>query len=686
MANGLDHTDFQVHQALHGYSDGHRLLACSTTLKPRDQKAMLIMSDVSGPSAIIGDEGYLTGYPLSESGVYALACTWAATEMARPGCVWTHTLLIDFADLAALPSMVFLTRGFRRPTMGLSPGSFEVPLAIDSRQHRTEEINQDSLERIIWALYEQPRDRIIASHDRTSLDCVFLLWAQQWPRLRRTFRFCTLSFGDRSSDSVIFDLQYVPSKARSIRGRFSGSTDADRLRPVSAPWIQAALTDLLDESEGKLRKFLRDVGGDLAGGREAFVPLCRLYQLIPKLADRETAIDEAIELLDGSFDSATAKSLRTLFVAAVARQSTIAGGRALKFILAHLDLLNANDFKDSAPSLGRALWNYDPNELVEILHTQQLAHSVAEEGLATLSVNDLIQGLQRNPQNIAAVLERRPDLIEERDLWSISGPWFEEAFKLIGRRMDRAEIALTAILAAKRADLAARAVLILGSVQVLKAICTWASRPILEGKEGTLAEWLMASIREGEALAEVFSGGCVCDRMLLLRIAQMTNPDFVPNNVGGDPWLTCVRNAKGSLDGGERQYLSAYLLARALGYRSHNQADLFEIAFDEVYIPASQSQLSSEAFHVIERRLPSSWFFDWDHCQRMRDAVVEAFVDHDLSPDSFLRVTRHDDIFELLTAAMARTGKGRRFLRRALQSMTNQHQPSERAKILQNAI
>src|SRR5690348_10588220 len=130
MADPMTRAVIRVHQAFHGYADGHRLLACSTALKTRDQKSMLVMSDMSGPNAVIGDEGYLTGYPLSDSGAYALACTWAATEMSRPGCVWTHTLLIDFADLAVLPSMGFLLKYFRRPTRGFNVNSFEQPLDI----------------------------------------------------------------------------------------------------------------------------------------------------------------------------------------------------------------------------------------------------------------------------------------------------------------------------------------------------------------------------------------------------------------------------------------------------------------------------------------------------------------------------------------------------------------------------
>ena len=65
----------KLQQALHGYADGHRQLALSTTLKPRDQKALLALSDISGPGARLDDDGYLTGYPLLESGFYALART-----------------------------------------------------------------------------------------------------------------------------------------------------------------------------------------------------------------------------------------------------------------------------------------------------------------------------------------------------------------------------------------------------------------------------------------------------------------------------------------------------------------------------------------------------------------------------------------------------------------------------------
>ena len=92
----------RIEQTLHGYSDGHRLLAASTEL-PRDARyAMLGLSDISGRSMVSGFEEYLTGYPVPDSSLYAFAKTWYAPEMERPGCVWTHTLLIESRNLVGL--------------------------------------------------------------------------------------------------------------------------------------------------------------------------------------------------------------------------------------------------------------------------------------------------------------------------------------------------------------------------------------------------------------------------------------------------------------------------------------------------------------------------------------------------------------------------------------------------------
>lgn len=60
----------KVHQVLHGYSDGHRMIAGSLSLSSAESRTMVVMSDLSGHGVRPGPEGYLTGYPLEGGGRY----------------------------------------------------------------------------------------------------------------------------------------------------------------------------------------------------------------------------------------------------------------------------------------------------------------------------------------------------------------------------------------------------------------------------------------------------------------------------------------------------------------------------------------------------------------------------------------------------------------------------------------
>src|SRR3954471_23899161 len=105
-----------IHQAIHGYREGHRLLSSSLSLNPDSARAMLVLSDMSGPTMQPGFDEYLTGYPLPGSDLFVFAKTWYASEMQRPGCVWTHSLLLS-CDQVSQTSGSSLMYKFRRPQL-----------------------------------------------------------------------------------------------------------------------------------------------------------------------------------------------------------------------------------------------------------------------------------------------------------------------------------------------------------------------------------------------------------------------------------------------------------------------------------------------------------------------------------------------------------------------------------------
>src|SRR5262245_18558864 len=103
-----------IQQTLHGYQDGHRLLGGSVAISPEDRRRMLTLSDSPDAASLKDAESLLMGFPLPSEKFYVLAKTWAAPEVDRPGCVWTHSLLLDSEGLKAPSALDYLPL-FRRP-------------------------------------------------------------------------------------------------------------------------------------------------------------------------------------------------------------------------------------------------------------------------------------------------------------------------------------------------------------------------------------------------------------------------------------------------------------------------------------------------------------------------------------------------------------------------------------------
>lgn len=105
-----------IEQTLYGYNKGHGLLASSFPVRPNnDSSLMSVLSDWTGFRNELGEDSYMTFYPLSNGEKYAFAKTWYADEMERPGCVWTHTLIVDLNDMDRNFDFRVLNDYFRRP-------------------------------------------------------------------------------------------------------------------------------------------------------------------------------------------------------------------------------------------------------------------------------------------------------------------------------------------------------------------------------------------------------------------------------------------------------------------------------------------------------------------------------------------------------------------------------------------
>jgi hypothetical protein len=202
----------------------------------------------------------------------------------------------------------------------------------------------------------------------------------------------------------------------------------------------------------------------------------------------------------------------------------------------------------------------------------------------------------------------------------------------------------------------------IGNEAVLRAAFELLDASTEPAFNASVKPWLSASSSDANVVAKVLSDGVVRRLGTLDLASQVVSPDFVPNQVGEDPWLTAWR-AIGT-DEKSPLYLSCFLITRALGNRSRSQAELIGLTFDTVYSAAEGSRIPDPAWRLLDGRLPASYFWQsWDVCQRLRSGVVDAFVDRWLSPEIFLNITDDHRVFNNLVDLAANSYGGRRYLR-----------------------
>lgn len=121
----------KIEQVLHGYSNGHTMLRSSVkALTVNDIAKMDELSDWSGYQDEREDSSYITTYPLVDSPYYVVAKSWYAYEMERPGCVWTHSLLISFDDIDKNFDFRLLLAYFNRPSIDVAD-NYEQTIEVD---------------------------------------------------------------------------------------------------------------------------------------------------------------------------------------------------------------------------------------------------------------------------------------------------------------------------------------------------------------------------------------------------------------------------------------------------------------------------------------------------------------------------------------------------------------------------
>lgn len=704
----------RLEQMLHGYADGHRLLAASTELSRADKHLMLTLSDMSGRSMVSGFETYLTGYPVDA--FYVLARTWYAPEMERPGCVWTHSLLIRREELPTIDDLHGLEQYFIRPSHQGSWAEYERAIDDSSRQLASppaqtirHSLNARAIARLLDSLYSNLRPVFLLASSPNEFEATALsIWSQQWPSLRERFAFCTGAIASRFLNGKPFDLQAIPTASlREIR-RDSPNGDFIDLRreqkgaaELTAPWLIEAVRDT-ETPIGGLRPFLSDISNHIHGGRELFIPLVELY--LARGPERTATLEfpcfldqilcraprrEDLSHLKASLLQPAAPLLR-LFEPPPTECIVLE-------TLAHVEAPDAFDIDVlHLEERSKELWTSNPGEARQLLSSlttrdhNVIGETILRSLIESLGIDDAIALSGSIPGLLQATLRTNPLLAASQQLWT--GPVYRqrELFDVVASsdKLDdviKNEIAIAMVQAGS--DAVAEKVVRDFGPSVLRSVLENTAATSSPSPEHIPAGWRREVAHHAETVMTWLTTQARQSPEALVLASHFLDPHARSvRDHGIESWLAAQHERIiAPLSPDTRRHFLAFTLALGLDNAGERSHELVAAGFEPVHDALASSRLTYEEWSWFDEQIPTlSWGRNWDKCERLRRGVIEAFVEHRWPVEWFVCCASTVRVLQQLLDSSENTKPGKKLLgrlREALQQGTVNTSP-DRQEVL----
>ncbi|WP_157489233.1 hypothetical protein [Lysobacter sp. Root916] len=408
-----------IDQALHGYRQGHRLLSASTDFDPESEAQLLALSDLltSEPFGLRGS--YLSGYPLKSANKYVLARTWLA-EGGRPGSVWTHSLLLDYASLSALDDVMPLLTLFQQPSSSCESSAYAIRLSVRSAREVTVDSYVPTVAsdpRVSWVLrhlYGRAAvSRFVVPAGDAADDelLVMALWRQMWPGLRRDFAFFTKSTSALAEvpagSALCFSLD------SSLISDFNNS--AQFLDQYEIEGFDRLQRDLPRRGPTRLRRFLGRYAYDAAKPRAAVPALAALFNERKKPRDALASFERLL----GTYPGIDRLKRELLLVCINDRQDADSLVRALQVFANEPSFVSVQSLEEALSKSPLVVSN-----AARVLATvaQSPSNTTGHQAFIALArqLPLAVLASQASPDMRQRLLEQRPELAGQSSFWDVT--------------------------------------------------------------------------------------------------------------------------------------------------------------------------------------------------------------------------------------------------------------------------
>ena len=634
------------------------------------------MSDLLTSALRHGRDSYLCGYPLQSAGKYVLARTWLAPELPRPGCVWTHSLVLDNQAIVSASSMWDVMDLHRRPRGNDVSGytaRTSVLLCDESSLPKPEQPTVSfSIERartVVDLLYGTTDRRVVVPATENQADrredeaLAFAVWRRMLPRLRRDFFFCTRTAGGLDDIdfgmALLIDIQSEPGAAAS-------KTIAPR------GGLERLARDLCGHNSPWFGDFLVKYELDIPVPRVATWLLASIYDAL--VEDREGWLEDVANIIRSQLaepDVGTRVKCDLLFDR-VEHAGSSSGVSMHDRIVAFMDLQTFVD----AGKLKQLVQAAAQRELVEIvLSTSSSSKGTLGESACSIALKRLpIDVLSKFSLGVDAryrIARKRPELIAHRAFWPEGSQSRQSLLKKL-----------------VRASQCSSSTNVANLELILNGLGTSLSRKDMETILASGTDGCSAILRQTEAAAD--SKGLALPLRTLLRethellvmilleapalslddleaLGRLVDGAQAEEQVDWRLWLPVVKRSDLALDSERFLSLASVLFKVGLRGSPPDAAKFFVVSLDLLHHAAANKTLPQEIHSVLEPRLPHlGYFHDWNFCAKLRAAILRVYMSKDEVHVSLLRVTKSRDTLRYMFKALGELRSGEDVLRRLL--------------------
>ncbi len=405
---------------LHGYKLGHNYIQGSIVLpSTHDMDKIATLSDWSEYVGVDGMRDYITAYLLDESPYYVVAKTWYADEMRRPGCVWTHSLLIHKDDLFKITDFCNLLYLFEMPlTENYENYSTPRSFVEDAKEVETKlsEISENRVAEIYESLLSSSPSFILSEFPTQQSQELLLTLLNYVPvELLKNKSICSGTAAPRAYDGKYLSLQFVTHDGNAVKYMINKTTE---------PWSQLVGVSVVNHRP-QVASLIRHYQDELGDSVEKLSGFLNVVVLINRTCkDDEEKQKVLLEITNTLSETFPAKEDGKVFKSAVFQPSLARDLGGEENFLYTISTVDVASFTKGQVDYEKRLRELTSTQFLELLKRLYNSEELNEWGVET--VNEVAQyisyaeiaGLRQTDKTLfQTIISSSPELLNQI-VWS----------------------------------------------------------------------------------------------------------------------------------------------------------------------------------------------------------------------------------------------------------------------------